>query len=99
MIYNRYPDSGHIEYAPAATGGSTSGILGEDLTVQDTIPITGRLERKSVTDGTYKAIFYTGIIPGLSWSDFPNARLHLNGRVWNIVDVVPFQTHTEIWVS
>lgn len=98
-MVKRYPHTGYLKFPGAATPVQTSGILGQASIEYDVQILTGRFERKNVTGGTYKAIFYTKHLEGVIWTQNADAILEHEGRIWNVVDIMPFQTHTEIWLS
>ena len=97
-MIRRHPHIAQITLKPA-TVGSVTGIVTKDIDKPaEVFDIRGRFENKSGNDRDYNAKFYATTNPKFELIDNDNAQLVHKGRTYNIVRLVPMQTHTELWL-
>lgn len=97
-MLKRYPHSA-LMILKSVTIGLDTGIVGEDSSKEETIRVRGRFENRSGFDNRYTAKFYCVTDQELPLRDRDDAIFRFDGREYNIVRILPGQTHTEIWLS
>jgi len=95
----RYPHKATLRI-PAVTNVGNKGIIGISNANTRDISLTGRFEHKSGLDVYYKAKFYMEFSQ-TTLEQFQNddATFHFQGRQWDVVRIIPYQTHMVIWLN
>ena len=97
-MLKRYPDIAQM-ILKSMTVGLDTGIIGEDSSKEESIRVHGRFSNKSGFDDRYTAKFYCSNDAYLPLRDNDDATLVYDQRSYNVVRIVPMQTHTEIWLN
>lgn len=97
-MLKRYPHIAQM-ILKSMTVGLDSGIIGEDSSKEETIRIRGRFSNKSGFDGSYTAKFYCVNDQFLPVREKDEATFIFEKREYNVVRILPGQTHTEIWLN
>jgi hypothetical protein len=97
----RYPHTGTItlKVGTLASGETDTGIIGRDKWKDEVYELSGRFEDASGHGGGYTAKFYARHSSVLDYISNDNAKMTVMGRSFDVVRLVPYQTHTEIWLS
>jgi len=97
-MLKRYPHTVQI-VAPEELTGTDTGIVGKDSA--KAVPVRslqGRMELSSTSATDYKAIFYTKQSKLFRFLEDDKAKILWEGKTFNVLNIVPYQTHTEIWL-
>lgn len=85
---------------PAALTGEDTGIVGRDDSVPDTvISLRARVEFSGSAMTEYRGIVYAPKPHQAEYLMDDKATIKWEGRTLNIVNVLNYQTHVEIWVK
>jgi hypothetical protein len=85
---------------PELLTDTEDGIVGVTENECTTISLTGRFEHKSGLDRGYNAKFFMPKSKGvLKLFGMENTLFRYEGRKWDIVRIIPMQTHTVIWLN
>ena len=96
-MVDRYPHTVQI-LGPGELTGTDTGIIGEGPAVLVAYQ-RGRMEISENANSAYAAIFFTSQTENLDLFQGRGMKILWLGKEFNIKDVVPYQTHTEIWLN
>lgn len=95
-MLKRYPHTVQLVF-PGELSGEDTGIVGPGAK-DYIVTVQGRME---ISDGNkaYAAIFFTNQSADVRLFEDRDAKIVWRGREYNVGDIIPYQTHTEIWLA